>query len=1216
MQSIYIRLTKVSVFITSLLVFSISNMYAQTGTSELRGKVTDPATKEPIPFAAVIVEQNGVQVAGTKTDFDGNYSIKPLNPGNYDVRFSVIGYTQALKKGVLINSNKTTYLNQDLNASVTQTDVVEITAYKIPVFEKDQTSGGASLSSEQIRQLPTRSINAAVATSSGVYANNDGSLNVKGARGNSTIYFVDGVKVTGNPGIPQGSIEQLDVITSGIPAEFGDVTGGVISLTTKGISKNTFGGLEGVTSEFIGKDGYSLVAGNVSTPLLKKNKGESNERAVLGINLSGEYQFHRDPNLPSTPIYKVNDAKLAEIQQNPLAPSPANASLTRNAGELVTFADLERIKYRQDAESKVARASAKLTYQPSQNTTFTLGLTGIYNNNKNPDFQNSLFNVGNNPQALSYSYRSYFRYTQRFGNQDEQSASTFKNVFYQIQADYNQDFFQNGDLNLKDDLFKYGYMGKFKSTLNPVFDQTAKFTKPNGDSIKNVRSVVGLTYSDFSFTRDEINPLLANYGTQFFDYYGSVSNPGTYIQNGGLRNGDNPSDIYFDGLFNNSGSVNNYNKGGSEQARLTFKFNTDIKNHSIQVGGEYEQRNTYRYSTFARGLWTLMRFSVNNHLTFDDSIPWLYQNGKYVRPLSEDEINNLTAQDTLFFYFKSGQGETGFSKNFRAANQLDIGMFSPDELIANNGSQFIDYFGYDYTGKRIKGNVGFNDFFTDTINRPLGSFKPIYMAGYIQDKFQLNDLIMRIGLRVDRFDANTKVLQDKYSVYATRTAGEVKEINGATITHPSNIGEDFVVYVNDPINGGRITGYRDGDKFYDAAGNLVQNSDAIRNDFGKVTPYFSSSVQYDANGNPLVSSSSFVDYTPQINYMPRVSFSFPISEEAVFFANYDVLTQRPQLNFLSNALDYYQYSLLYQGITLTNPNIKAEKTIDYQLGYKQKVSSASAISLSAFYREVRDQIQQVNVRNAYPIDYTSFQNQDFGTVKGMTFDYDLRRTQNLQVKFTYTLQFADGTGSSATSAQNLLATGQSNILIPTNLAFDQRHTFVTSLDYRYDLGSRYDGPENMRWLLEGFGGNMLFRVGSGTPYSRQQQITRLFADNRFRNIDGTLNGSRLPWNFNADLRVDKFIEFSQKENNGGKSPANVNLYFQVQNVFNNLNIINVYAATGNPDDDGFLSTAGGQQIVNAALNPQSFYDLYTYRLNNPANYSLPRLIRIGAILSF
>jgi hypothetical protein len=62
----------------------------------------------------------------------------------------------------------------------------------------------------------------------------------------------------------------------------------------------------------------------------------------------------------------------------------------------------------------------------------------------------------------------------------------------------------------------------------------------------------------------------------------------------------------------------------------------------------------------------------------------------------------------------------------------------------------------------------------EVIIRPVGAFSPIYMFGYILDKFSYKDLSFNIGLRVDRYDANQKVLKDPYSLYGVRKNGDLK----------------------------------------------------------------------------------------------------------------------------------------------------------------------------------------------------------------------------------------------------------------------------------------------------------------------------------------------------------------------------------------------------------------------------------------------------------
>ena len=58
----------------------------------------------------------------------------------------------------------------------------------------------------------------------------------------------------------------------------------------------------------------------------------------------------------------------------------------------------------------------------------------------------------------------------------------------------------------------------------------------------------------------------------------------------------------------------------------------------------------------------------------------------------------------------------------------------------------------------------------------------------------------------------------------------------------------------------------------------------------------------------------------------------------------------------------------------------------------------------------------------------------------------------------------------------------------------------------------------------------------------------------------------------------------------------------------------MYRATGNPDDDGYLTSSAAQNAINAQNSPDSFRHMYSLAVNNPNNYSLPRMLRAG--LSF
>ena len=84
--------------------------YAQNG--EISGKVIDE-NGEGVPVAnVVLVDNKGVATGrGGTTDFDGNYSIKPLTPGKYNLQVSYVGYGTQIQQGIVVNADKSTFID-------------------------------------------------------------------------------------------------------------------------------------------------------------------------------------------------------------------------------------------------------------------------------------------------------------------------------------------------------------------------------------------------------------------------------------------------------------------------------------------------------------------------------------------------------------------------------------------------------------------------------------------------------------------------------------------------------------------------------------------------------------------------------------------------------------------------------------------------------------------------------------------------------------------------------------------------------------------------------------------------------------------------------------------------------------------------------------------------------------------------------------------------
>lgn len=151
------------------------------GSGAIRGRVYDAETKEVLPFANVSLHQNNALTAGTTTDFDGQYLIKPIPAGNYDLLIKYVGYQPTKIEDVWIGANKITFQDIHLNQGAALEEM-EVIAYSVPLIRKDGGSSGGSISRKKIRRMPSRG-SRAIASSIG------------GVRGGSEDVYIDGVKV-------------------------------------------------------------------------------------------------------------------------------------------------------------------------------------------------------------------------------------------------------------------------------------------------------------------------------------------------------------------------------------------------------------------------------------------------------------------------------------------------------------------------------------------------------------------------------------------------------------------------------------------------------------------------------------------------------------------------------------------------------------------------------------------------------------------------------------------------------------------------------------------------------------------------------------------------------------------------------------------------------------------------------------------------------------
>ncbi len=1247
------------VLLTMLTIGAIMDTMGQNNAGTIKGYVKDENDK-PVSGAVVLLYKEDYLSDKKTTDPNGSFTFVDVSPGTYVLKVSKTGYKDFANSEFEVTPNNTK--NFDLSV---ETELYVMKGTRIPKNLEQQnnlkkTETSFSLNQKTLLKTGQRGFTNLLGLASGVTVASGG-LSGRGSRTNATAYFIDGVRVF-NTNLTQAMSGSVDVLQAGIPAQYGDFTGLGISITTRGgVSSRTSKGLEIVSSSMFNPYHYNLIEGYIGMPLLfKKNPlysetsvNEPRKFAVAALNFGGNFSYQKD--VPSyIGYYQIKDDKLAELEKKPLTFSQ-DAGYVSSANYL-TAKDFNNVKVRDNARSYSSSMNAKFDFRISDMSYLSAFANFNYSNATNVGGNSSIMAYKTNPLRTTTDVLSYVKFTQKFKDPDSTkraNGSTLNNAYFTIRFDYQSSWATTQDQNFRKNFFDYGYIGQFKhyptaaygfnSNNNPNAPART-FVDQNGDTVylKTFWEQAGFRDTSIKFIASDKNPVRANYTQNVFDDRGNTLTSDNQIRTyQGLLNGGNPSPIYS--LFNVPGIQQaGYNKSQQERYTLYALGEAELKGpiksadrkssaHALQFGLVYEQTVSRGYGLGTNGLWNLMYQLANSHISeLDKTHPILSYdaNGTFQDTIKYNRLVNADKQSHFDKEFRQKLIDKGatdiYGKPITQSTFLDVNsynpgdfslnMFSADELL-NNGSSYVNYYGYDHLGNKLRGKPSVNDFLQDKTKRSIGAFMPIYTAAWFQDKFYLDDLEFRLGLRLERYDANQLTLKDPYSLYPIKTVGEVSTLDGNEVKHPSNIGSDYAVYVNDVKNPTKILGYRKENTWYDATGKQLSTPDLIANQTsnGRIAPYLVNPNQKEMTEN------SFKDYKPKVNILPRVFFKFPLNHKSLFYASYDVLAQRPLpgANFLT--IDDYYYMTQKNGATLANPALTSRITTDYQIGFKQQVSRSTLLTLISYYRETKNDISIYQYNQAYPITYISYNNIDFSTVKGFIMELDYKSKNNISLNGNYTLQIADGTGSNINSQRALIASNQPNLrsLFPLG-DLDIRHQLkgIFNWEFSDEKKGDYKGPIiGKTKLLANTNFNVTYTATSGLPYTATSQPIQVGSVDRSP-IKGSPYGSRLPWQFNANLNISKDIRLKWDYSNGKSRNAVLQIYYLITNVLNTQNVVGNYPYTGSPSDDGYLNSPKGQQYLKTTLSSEAYNYYYRTAINSPGNYQAPRFMRLGAKLTF
>ncbi len=328
-------------------------------------------------------------------------------------------------------------------------------------------------------------------------------------------------------------------------------------------------------------------------------------------------------------------------------------------------------------------------------------------------------------------------------------------------------------------------------------------------------------------------------------------------------------------------------------------------------------------------------------------------------------------------------------------------------------------------------------------------------------------------------------------------------------------------------------------------------------------------LQNPANAISGAPTSSPEKTRKKLSVAPRIGVSYPMTSNSALFFAYGHFYQMPGLGQIFTNSDYQILDELQAGGisygVMGNPDIKPERTVQYEFGYKHAVTPFLGLDFSIFYKDIRDLLGVEFISTYAAAEYARLTNVDFGNVLGYTLALDQRKIGLISTMIDYTFQRAMGNSSDPRETATRASAGEDPRPRQVPLGWDQRHTLNATL--------LVEVPKN-------FTVSTIVRYGSGQPYTPSLKA----------GFGGGLesNSGRKPTFFRVDLRAEKYFKISK---------FNLSLFSRVINLFD-TRFINgfVFDDTGSPD---------------YSLNPIG----QRATLANPGRYYPPRRIEVGITLS-
>ena len=339
----------------------------------------------------------------------------------------------------------------------------------------------------------------------------------------------------------------------------------------------------------------------------------------------------------------------------------------------------------------------------------------------------------------------------------------------------------------------------------------------------------------------------------------------------------------------------------------------------------------------------------------------------------------------------------------------------------------------------------------------------------------------------------------------------------------------------------------------------------------------------------LGSEQNLRNATTKYQVSPRIGISFPISSDGAFHAAYGHFFQMPAFQFMYNEPLRSLTKFQLEGRTLGNADLKAEKTIQYEIGLQQAINDDIAVDITAYYKDFRELLGVEELTTIDAVSYRRFVNRDYGNSRGITVGLT-KRNGFVTGNINYTLSFANGSSSNPTELQLIQTAvqigGQSDVLVDRKilpLNWDQRHTVNAYVNF----------VKRNNWSL-----GLVGFLNSGTPFTPQ------FVERFDVPVREYENAASKPTRWSVDLKAKKFFKFMGQQ---------ATLFLKVDNLFDHLNHENVQPTTGRADQVARIPEV--LKILQNTLEQEGLFTLEEVDLF-PDFFSEPRKVQLGLEVRF